>query len=519
MQQMHTTESSTPAVSRAVWDADTDDFVFPALARDIDVDVAVVGGGITGISVAALLARAGKRVAVLEATRIGYGTTGSSTGNLYTTVGASLSELVEKWGVDTVREVVQSRAAAMAQIEQWISEHAIDCAYARQPWALYAPYAAAEFEQRLQREADAANACGLKARLVQDLPLPYPVQRALLIPDQAQFNPLRYVRQMAAAIVSPRCMLHEGTPVVEIDEEHGVLRTPGPRVRADHIVLATHTPKGLSVFHTALGPYREYAVAAAVESSLLPGGIFWSLGPESYSVRRAEIGGRAHVLLIGELHKTGQREDSDMAWQTLEQALRARFGIGVPTHRWAAQQYRAADYLPYIGPSPSSDHLHLACGYGPDGLVYGTLAAILIADRIAGRSNPWSELYSPRRFTPVKSAAQFVKENLNVAGYYVKDYFQGPDAATLDDVGRGEGRIMDSGGDKIAVYRDDKDRLHAVSAVCTHMKCVVHWNRAERSWDCPCHGSRFSPQGDVLEGPAMSPLARRALPTGPDPGS
>lgn len=496
----------------AIWSSERDDVAFAPLGRDLNVDVAIVGGGITGITTAALLARAGRRVAVLESSRVGYGTTGSSTGNLYATVGHSLHKLTAKWGSDTVAQVVQSRSSAIDLIEQLVRDHGLKCDFARQPWVLYSLQASREIERMLDAECKAALACGLRARITKDLPLPYPVHQALVISDQAQFHPLKYVRQLAAAIQSDRCLIHEGTPVIDIDEDAAVLKTPGFKVNADHIMLATHTPKGVSALHTALGPYREYAVAAPVPGDKLAGGIFWSTGAESYSIRRADIDGEPHVILIGEKHKTGQREDAESAYRKLEEVLRTRFNVSHATRFWSAQQYRAADHLPYIGVSPSSDNVHFATGFAGDGLTYGTLAAMLVSDRIAGRENPLLTLYSPRRFTPVKSASQFVKENLNVAGFYVKDYFNGADAKDSSAIGKGQGKIVEAGSDKVAVYRDDNDQLHAVSAICTHMKCVVHWNNAERSWDCPCHGSRFSHHGDVLEGPAIMPLERRALP-------
>jgi glycine/D-amino acid oxidase-like deaminating enzyme/nitrite reductase/ring-hydroxylating ferredoxin subunit len=494
----------------AIWSTASDDLVFAPLDRDLEVEVVVVGGGITGITMAAVLGRAGRRVAVLESGRVGFGSTGSSTGNLYATVGQSLHQLVAKWGTDTVAQVVNSRNSAIDLIQKQVQDYGLDCGFARQPWVMYSLHASRENERTLTSECEAARACGLRARLTGDLPLPYPVHQALLIPDQAQFHPLKYVRQLAAAIRSERCAIHEGSPVVEIDGENGIVKTPGFTIRAEHVVMATHTPKGLSALHTELGPYREYAVAAPLGERQLPGGIFWSTGPESHSIRRVEIEGRGHVMVIGEKHKTGQRDDAETAYHRLEEVLRVRFNVTRASHTWSAQQYRAADYLPYIGPSPGSARVHLACGFGADGLVYGTLAAMLIGDHIAGRDNPLLQLFSPRRFTPLRSARQFVKENLNVAGYFVKDYFKGADAQDAAQVARGEGRIIEVGADKMAVFRDDNDRLHAVSALCTHMKCVVHWNRAERSWDCPCHGSRFSIDGDVLEGPAITPLERRA---------
>ncbi|HEX7633705.1 MAG TPA: FAD-dependent oxidoreductase [Noviherbaspirillum sp.] len=506
------TDSSIFSASRrSIWNHTADEFTFAPLAADLDVEVAIIGGGMTGITVAAMLERTGYRVAVLEAARIGYGTTGHATGNLYAPVGQYLHKLAEKWGWDVAGQVVRSRRMAIDLIERNVTEHHIRCQFLRHPWVLYSADASPAEDDIIEREYHAASRLGLDAHVTTDIPLPYSVKKALVVSHQAQFDPLRYVRQLAAAIRSGHCHIFEGTPVTGIDEAHGIVSTAQHRVTARHIVMATHTPKGFNTLQTGLGPYREYAVAATLAEKQLAGGIFWSVGPERYSTRLVEFDDRPRVLMIGEMHKTGQREDTVEIYRKLERILRARFDVVSVDYRWSAQQYRPADGLPYIGTAIGAPHLYVATGFAADGLTYGALAGFMLAEQIAGRHTEFDSLYSPHRFTPVKSAGKFLKENLNVAGYYVKDYLKGGEARQLDEVRVGEGRVIEIGGDKLAVYRDDANQLHAVSPVCTHLKCIVHWNRAERTWDCPCHGSRFSYDGDVLEGPALAPLERRAV--------
>jgi glycine/D-amino acid oxidase-like deaminating enzyme/nitrite reductase/ring-hydroxylating ferredoxin subunit len=502
-------ESESNAVP--LWQADAGESAFAPLAADIDVDVAVIGAGITGITTAALLSQAGMRVAVLEAGRVGCGTTGRSTGNLYTTVDHYLYTLAAKWGNDTMMRVAQSRSAAVDLVERNVHDYRLQCAFSREPWVLYSMDDGVEADTAIEQEYHAVQKAGLDARIVNELPLPYTIKKALVVARQAQFHPLRYVRQLAVAIRSGVCDIFESTPVLDIEESRGILKTENFIVQARHIVMATHTPKGFNALQTELGPYREYAVAAPLRSKQLAGGIFWSAGQEKLSTRLVELDGQPWVLTIGEMHKTGQNDDPEAASRRLEAQMQARFDTGPTGFRWSAQQYRPADGLPYIGTSIGSEHVHVACGFAADGLTYGTLAGMLIADRILGRPNAFADLYSPRRFTPAKSAGAFLKENLNVAGYYVKDYFKGAEAAALEEIACGEGRIVKLGGDRIAVYRDDASHLHAVSPVCTHLKCIVHWNQAERSWDCPCHGSRFSVDGTVLEGPAIAPLAKKTV--------
>jgi len=485
---------------------------FPALDVDLNVDVAIVGGGITGVMAAAQLARAGRTVALLEAQQIGLGNSGLATGNLYATTGEGLHALGVKWGDDVVEQVVRARLLAIELVERSIAEHRIACGFSREPWTLYTVTGDEDRLERIQREYNAARGAGLEARISNDLPLPYMIARAVVVSRQAQFNPLAYVQGLAHAIAGPHCRLFEDSPVLEIDADAGTVSTLAHTVRADHIVVATHTPKGVHVLHTELGPYREYAVAAPIGERDLPGGIFWSADDYATSTRLAEIGGRRHVLVIGERHKTGQQPHPEACYRRLEEHVRARFATGPCSFRWSAQQYRSADGLPYIGSTAAASNLYLATGFGADGLTWGALAGWMIADEIAGRGNPFAELFSPRRFTPMKSARNFLKENINVAGQYIADYAHGADVPSLDDIPAGEGRIVELDGERVAAYRDDAGRLHAHSAVCTHMKCIVHWNRAERSWDCPCHGSRFNYDGSVIEGPALAPLAPHAKP-------
>lgn len=496
--------------TQSVWDATANPLHFPPLEADLTVDVAVVGGGITGMTTAAVLAAAGLSVAILEAHTVGSGTTGNSTGNLYAPVGSGLSSVARIWGEETARNVAESRREAIRFIEETVRSREIPCSFGRVPFFLAAGVAERKALERLEAEFDVLDRFGFPVRWVDSLPAPVPVQRAIALEDQAQFHPLEYVRRLAQALSSERCRIYERSAVVEVDRAEGVLRVGKHTVRANQVVLATHTPKGFNLVQTEIFPYREYGVALKLRTPAGPHGIYWAQAEEKVSVRFLDAGDARFVLAVGGDHKVGHGDPSGAA-SALESFLRKRFEVAEPAYRWSGQHYRPADGLPLIGPSPAAEKVWIATGFSKDGLVYGTLAGRLLGEAIARGSSTWGELYRARRITPVKSVKDFLKENADVAGHYVKDYLAGEKARSLEEVKPGEGRLVDVEGRTLAVHRRGDGSLVALSPTCTHLKCRVRWNPVERSWDCPCHGSRFAWDGSVLEGPALHPLERISL--------
>ena len=491
----------------SIWEVTGKDFRYDTLSSDLKVDVAIVGGGITGVTAAALLAKSGHSVALVEAHRIGRGTTAHSTGNLYVTVDQQLYSLANKWGDDVAQAVIHSRRAALDQIVALIDRHAIDCGYAEQPWYLFTETNDANAEQTVSKEQSALSRAGLSAELIDRMPMTLPFHRGVSLQGQAQFHPLDFVTGLAAAVQSPHCRFFENCAALEIDNDQRTIKTAGGTISAEKIVMATHTPKGFHPIQTELGPYSEYGIAAVIDQPL-PGGIYWSTGQENYSVRGFTHHGIHHVIAVGSHHKTGQAKDTLMCYQSLEKYLGARFNIDTIKYRWTAQHFRPADGLPYIGPLRGSDDVYIATGFATNGLVYGTLAAMLIRDAIDNVNNRWSDLYSARRFKPLKSAADFAKENTNVAAQYAKDYLRNLPEEALASIAPSEGKLIEYDGHKAAVCRKENGQVCALSALCTHLKCVVHWNNAEKTWDCPCHGSRFDQDGQVIEGPALKPLEK-----------
>lgn len=494
--------------TQSLWNSFSGSTDFLALSGDIQVDVAIVGGGITGITTAQLLAEAGYRVAVLESKKVGGGTTSHSTGNLYYTIDQTLSSLQSKYSNEILRKVVSSRNEAVNLIENNVRQFNLDCDFKRLPWYLYSASEqdSSKIEQELQtsKEAD--------VHMVEANPEEIPVQtlKAVKVGGQANLNPMRYVQDLAKTINTEACSIYENTRVLDIEEEDEqvLVKTTGGTVTAKYAVHATHTPKGVRVFfHTTLGPYREYGVAAKLKNNNYPEGIFWGYHNSSkYSFRSYSRNGEEYIMAIGQPHKVGQAQDNQQHIQNLVSFLEEHFEVSEITHRWGGQHYKPADKIPYIGRKSKNSRIFIATGFSTDGLTYGSLSAMLISDEIKGVKNPYAEMYDASRFTPLKSAKEFLKENLNVAAQYVKDLPFSADEKELADLMNGEGKIVEKDGHKVAVSKSEMGELKYHSAYCTHLACVVHWNNAENTWDCPCHGSRFDQDGQVIEGPAMHPL-------------
>ncbi|WP_071885469.1 FAD-dependent oxidoreductase [Rufibacter tibetensis] len=492
----------------SIWRQDAEETPYPTLRGELIADVVVIGGGITGITTAHLLAKAGKRVVVLEALHVAESTTGHSTGNLYAPVGEYLHQLKDKYDQETVSALTASRNAAVNFIESLVQRYSIACHFKRVPFYFLTEHQ--EEDSFIRNEFETAQAAGLPVHFDTTSSLPFPISSAMRLDHQAQFNPMAYVKELAAHTSGSNCLIFENSKVLEIEEgKMNVVRTEYGSVRAKQVVHATHTPKGIWFLHTLLGPYREYALGVSLNSLPLEG-TFWAYHAMHHHSMRPYTNDRGEhfLLVLGESHKVGHKEDNEENFQKLEEYVRQRFDVKAVEYRWAAQQYKPADSLPYIGRKHSGSEIFVATGFEADGLTYGTLSAMILSDLILGKENQWADMYSPTRHQPLKAAPKFIKENVDVMVQYLKDLPYRSQVEELADIDSGEGKNIELDGKNYGAYRDETGKLHVVSAVCTHMACLVHFNKAEKSWDCPCHGSRFDVDGRVLEGPAYLDLSR-----------
>lgn len=493
---------------KTIWKHFAEIYNYPSLKKDISVEVAVIGGGITGVSAGKLLAESGVSTAILESHALGSGTTSHSTGNLYFTVDGHLSAIESKYDVDTVKDVASSRSEALRQMQRWVQKLELDCDFNVVPWHMYS--SDSKNKSIIRKELKAAQKADLPVSTAAKGDIPFPMTDAVTIPDQAQINPMRYVQELAASMDTELCQIYEDTRVSLVEESNGKyrLQTSGGTVTADNVIHATHTPKGIKFVQTLLGPYREYGIACRVDGTNHPEGIFWGLYEKGtvISTRIYRRNDENFLIVVGKPHKVGHKEHNEQVIGSLEEFARNYFTIKETVFRWGGQHYRPADLLPFIGPVKKKSREFIATGFSTDGLVFGTLSAMIIKDQITNHNNKWANLYDATRKQPFKSGPKFLKENLDVATHYLKDLTAAK--STLEELKAGDGKVVKKDGKRLAVYRNEGGELEVLSAVCTHMGCNVSWNQAEQTWDCPCHGSRFSTDGTVIEGPALEPLQK-----------
>lgn len=502
---------SDAGVSPSLWSATTQIPPRSALAEDIVTKICVVGGGIAGLSVAYFLAREGHALVLVDDGSLGGGATSRTTAHLTNAFDDRYYEVARLHSADTARLVAQSHTAAIDAIESIVREERIDCDFERLHGYLITPPGGDVDE--LHRELEAVRDAGIKGvEFVPRLPLSaYDFGPALCFPRQAQFHPLRYIAGLAAAVerYGGKIYTHTHAKHIEGGERAHIETDQGFVIAADAVIVATNTPVNDQVaMHTKQAPYRTYVVGARLPLGALPAMLLWDTLENYHYVRvQRNVNGRDVLIVGGEDHKTGQADDFERRYAHLQDWTRERFPMieGFDYH-WSGQVMEPVDYLGYIGRNPGhDDNVYIVTGDSGNGMTNGTIAGLLLRDLLMDRPNPWAKIYDPARIS-LGAASGFARENLNVAVQFA-DYATAGELASIDDVLPGQGAIIRKGWKKIAVYRDDTGVAHCHSAVCTHLRCIVHWNSAEQSWDCPCHGSRFDKlDGHPINGPALQGL-------------
>jgi glycine/D-amino acid oxidase-like deaminating enzyme/nitrite reductase/ring-hydroxylating ferredoxin subunit len=487
---------------------------YQPLSGDTETDVAIVGAGLTGLTAALRLIEAGRRVLVLERDRVGSGETGHTTAHLTEMVDARYAQVVQDFGEEGARLVGESSRLAIDEIERLTKTLEIACRFERLDGYLYTERP--QDVPPIEEEVEAARRAGIAAEMTRDVPLPFATAGGLRVARQAQFHTIAYLRGLAAYVASQGATIAEQSIAREFhDGEPCRVVTDRGVVRAREVIVAAHVPVSNRVLlHTKIAAYRSYAIAARVRGASAPRGLFWDTD-DPYHYTRTHSSGRTTYLIVGgEDHKTGTEAETEECFVRLDEYARARHAVEAISYRWSGQIIEPVDGLPYIGRNAISSHLHVATGYSGNGMTFGVLAGMILADQILRRPNQYADLYAATRVTPLASAADYLTENLDYPAYFIADRLTRFDAERKrpDALEPGEGGIFVVDGEKRAICRDDARRLHSLSPVCTHLGCDVRWNAAERTWDCPCHGSRFSSDGRVLNGPATVDLQAKPLP-------
>ncbi|MEQ4204011.1 FAD-dependent oxidoreductase [Actinopolymorpha sp. B9G3] len=505
--------SSRAMGGESYWMDSTGPTRYPWLAGDQTADVAVIGGGIAGLSAAWELLRAGRSVVVLEADRIAAGVTGYTTAKLSALHTLIYTQLTRSVGADGARTYARSQQNAVEHVAGIVAELGIDCELERRPAFTWAD--SADRVGEIHAEAEAAREAGLSATLVTEAPLPFPIAAAVRVEDQAQFHPRKYLLALAEEMTRRGVDIFEQTRVVGLSEGEPcrLEMENGRTVTVQDVVVATHYPVfDRALLFARLEPQRELAVAAPISADQDPRGVFISPEDNTRSVRSAPYTSGTRLLIVtGEKFKPGAPGVSSRM-ERLEAWLRERFDVGPTAYRWATQDNTTTDKIPYVGLfHPGSRHVFVATGFGGWGMSGGVMAGRLLTALITGAEvGPEAELYDPRRLRPLSEAGALLTQQASVARHFVGDRARSF-RDSVDDIEPGSGAVVRVSGERCAVYRDESGRTHAVSATCTHLGCIVAFNDAERAWECPCHGSRFAIDGAILQGPANTPLENRAI--------
>jgi glycine/D-amino acid oxidase-like deaminating enzyme/nitrite reductase/ring-hydroxylating ferredoxin subunit len=479
---------------------------YSPLQSSIEVDVAILGGGITGLTAAAALKQAGQHVAVLEAEEIGAGTTGFTSGHLDATTDFPLAQMVFDFGQSAAGTVTAATRDAIDQIERRCLAWP-DCEFRRIP--SYQFTESADGLSGLQSQCAAARKLGFNCWFTRQVPLPFACIGAVQISNQGRFHSLRYLHHLAEEIHGGDSAVYENTsgdPPVESADGGCTIETPGGTVTARHVLVATHSPfLGRTQLELRVFAYQSYVIAARIEDAFADA-LFWDDADPYHYLRPASPHDPQLVLIGGGDHKTGHPGDEREKFAELEEYANERFAIRAVEHQWSAQYFIPADGLPHVGRMPGREHTFVATGYSGTGLTWGTVAGTLVARMMLGQRHPLEEILAPGRLTLLASAKNVIAEGLDAVRRFTVDRFAGSKPIDEDSIAPGTGQVILRHGHQVAVYRDPTGALFRLSPVCTHAGCIVHWNQAEHTWDCPCHGGRYTPDGRRFAGPPVDDL-------------
>jgi Glycine/D-amino acid oxidases (deaminating) len=469
-------------------------------------DVLIVGGGITGLTTAIRLQEAGMDCIVVEAHRIGFGTTGGTTAHINTMLDTPYHTIENDFGEEGARLVATAAKVAIAAVDRNVSDYRIDCDFNYKDGVLFAE--TDDEAQTLEKIYTASRKAGVAVEWTDSVPIPVHFRQAIRFPAQVQLHPLKYLYGLADRFIQRGGVILENTRAegATYSEDQHQIKTSQGLLRARRLVYATHIPPGVNILHFRCAPYRSYVLAAQLEDDSYPNDLVYDMQDPYHYFRTHVIDGTPYLIAGGADHKTGHG-DPVRAFRELRAYVYKHFRVSSIDYQWSAQYFEPADGLPYIGKFPGSDDdTYVATGFGGNGILFGSFSGVLVADMILGEDNPFQALFSPSRVKPVAGFASFVKENADVAYRFVADRVSVDKLNTLTELPPGTGAVVNYENQQVALYKSPEGATVALSPVCKHAGCIVVWNDAEKSWDCPCHGGRYDPYGKVLSGPPRSDL-------------
>lgn len=492
--------------NKSLWQQSVEDFQpVNAWNKDEVYDVLIVGGGITGLTTAILLQSNGLKCVLAEAHNIGFGTTGGTTAHLNTVLDTTYPEIESKFSEDDAKLVARGMREAIDLVEGLITKYNIDCKFSYQTGYLIAQN---EQERKTLKDIkDATERAGVVTNYTTTVPTPMPYEEAIRFELQAQMHPTRYLAGLAKAfeqeggVILQQCLVHK----IENGSTY-VADTSLGEIRLRYAVYATHIPPGVNIFSFRCAPYRSYAIACTLTDGKYPDGLVYDMKDPYNYFRTQEVDDKKYLIAGGFDHKTGHKKNTEHIFTELEAFVKTHYSVESVEHKWSSQYYVPVDGLPYIGLMPGEDRMYVATGFNGNGITYGPLAAKIICELITNQESVYEKLYNPSRVKPIAGFTEFIKENADVISKFIGLRFSYKKVEELAQLAPGEALLADWEDKKVALYKDENGHIFALDPVCSHAGCLVEWNGTEKSWDCPCHGSRFACNGALLTGPARKGL-------------
>lgn len=472
-------------------------------------DVAIVGGGITGVSTALTLQESGQQCIILEAANIGFGTTGGTTAHLNDFFDTTFAQTIQDFGLEHAKLYAESGKDAIGIIENMIDRYKISCDFTRKPAYLFA--LDEKQEEQLKTIVEGAAKVGHEMSYMNEIPFPIPFKEAVLIPGQGHFHPIKYLKGLCDAFIQTGGAIQENCRCEHHDEQDDfvTLTTSKGEIRAKNVIYATHIPPGINLLHFTNAPYRSYVMAFRLKDNKYPWELGYDLCEPYHYYRIQELDGENLLIAGGEDHKTGHSDNTGACFSRLENYVRKYFNVETVYYSWSSQYYEPVDGMPYIGKLPGSkNRIFVATGFRGNGMIFGTLSAQILHDLILTGKSKYGDLFNPSRIKPMAGFSDFVKENATVAFDFIKDKIFADRIDSYLEIKEGEAKVIRYESESYALYKESDGTLHLLKSTCPHAGCEVRWNGAELSWDCPCHGSRFNVNGKILTGPATKGLQK-----------